>query len=88
MNGHGQAGQGHDHRAGSNVFFNKSKSGRRLNEGEGRLYDDILRPLKLLGLSSVKLGFHPEHFVLEMRILKVTSEAGSPLPMGCTRNAL
>lgn len=66
VNGHRQAGQGHDHRAGSNIFFNKSKRGRRLNEGEGCLYDDILGPLRLLGLlllSSVKPGLHPEHFV-------------------------
>ena len=61
-----------------------------MKEKEG-LYDEILGPLRLLGLlllSSVKPGFHPVHFVSETRILKVTSEDRSSLPMGCTRNAL
>lgn len=37
-----------------------------LNEGEGHLRDELLgsmRLMELLLLSSVTLGFHPEHFV-------------------------
>lgn len=66
MTGHRQAGQGHDHSAGSGTFLNELKSGRRLSAGEGCLYGDILGPLRLLALlllDSVKLGLHPEHFV-------------------------
>lgn len=65
VSSHRRAGQGHDHSSGSGTFLNKSKSGRRLSEGEGRLYGDILGPLRLLAfllLSSVKPGFHPGHF--------------------------
>lgn len=66
VKGHRQAGQGHHRRAGSKTVFNESKSGRRVKEGEGRLCGDVLGPLRLLGLlglSRVKAGFHPEHFV-------------------------
>lgn len=49
------------------IYFQQEEKWQKvLNEREGHPYNETLGPLRLTGLlllSSVKLGFHPAHFV-------------------------
>lgn len=49
------------------IYFQQEEKWQKvLNEREGHLCDEFLGPVRLMGLlllGSVKLGFHPAHFV-------------------------